>query len=282
MSPLRCGRNLMNNISFVIKNNISIGLFFVYLRHKNCVRMKRIPKRLDKCPIIESVLEIRFDSDFDRNIVFPVLYSLIRGDFMEPSSLPILQIPDSIREVDPNLRFQPYYRIVLKNDPNISLQIGPKVLAFCFTQHYEGWDVFKDYVLRYIRIFQEANIIKKVLRMGFRVINFFDWDIYQKGMNLMISLSGEEIPYNETALKTKFIKDNYESIVNIINSATLNNTQGKRVGSIIDIDTSIANCDDFFSKVSLYMDEAHSIEKSLFFNILTEEQINALNPEYDV
>lgn len=243
--------------------------------------MKRIPTKLDNCPIIESVLEIRFDSNIDRNIVFPILYSSISGDFQEPVALPILQIPDNIKEVDPNLCFQPYYRLALKDDPNVSLQIGPRVIAFSFTQSYKGWDAFKDYVTKYVGIFQGTNVIKKVLRMGFRVINFFEWDIYKKGTELKISLSGAEIPYTETALKTKFINGNYESTVNIINNATLNNIQNKKIGSVIDIDTCSIYCDNFFAKVSQYMDEAHSAEKSIFFNMLTDDQINDLKPTYD-
>lgn len=243
--------------------------------------MKRIPSKLDNCPIIESVLEIRFDSTYDRSIVFPILYSAINNDFLAPIPLPILQIPENIKAQDPNLVYQPYYRLTLKDDKNVSLQIGPRVIAFCFTQNYSGWDSFKSYVLKYVGIIQKTNIIKKVLRMGFRVINFFEWDIYKKGMELKISLSDSEIPYMETALKTKFTHGIYESTLNILNNATLNNVQGKRDGSVIDIDTCTVCCDDFFSEISKYMDEAHHVEKEIFFNLLTDDLINTLRPSYN-
>lgn len=243
--------------------------------------MRKIPTKLDNCPIIESVLEIRFDSSFDRSVVFPMLYSAISDDYLPPVALPILQIPENVRAMDPNLCFQPYYRLVLKEDQNVSIQIGPRVIAFSFTQKYKGWDAFKSYVTKYVGQFQNTGVIKKVLRLGFRVINFFDWDIYKKGIELQISLSGNSIPYHETALKTKFIDGLYESTVNIINNATLNNIKGNRVGSIIDIDTYSVHCDSFFDKISTYMDEAHSAEKGIFFNLLTEELIASLKPTYD-
>lgn len=243
--------------------------------------MKRIPSKLDNCPIIESVLEIRFDSALDRSVVFPILYSAISSDFQPPVPLPILQIPENIKTQDPNLFYQPYYRLVLKQDPNVSLQIGPRVIAFSFTQNYSGWDSFRDYVTHYVGIIKETNVIQKVLRMGFRVINFFDWDIYKKGIELKISLSGSEIPYAETTLKTKFVNGKYESTVNIINNAILNNTQGRRTGSVIDIDTCTIYCDNFFTNISQYMDEAHTTEKTIFFNLLTVDLINSFNPSYD-
>ncbi len=243
--------------------------------------MKRIPSKLDNCPIIESVLEIRFDSALDRSVVFPILYSAISHDFQAPIPLPILQIPENIKAQDPNLFYQPYYRVALKEDSNVSLQMGPRVIAFSFTQNYSGWDSFRNYVTKYVGIIQSTNVVKKVLRMGFRVINFFDWDIYKKGIELKISLSGSEIPYVETALKTKFVNGNYESTVNILNSANLNSAQGKRSGSVIDIDTCTIYCDSFFEKISQYMDEAHAVEKAIFFNLLTDDLINSFNPSYD-
>lgn len=243
--------------------------------------MRKIPTKLDNCPIIESVLEIRFDSSFDRNVVFPMLYSTISDDYLPPTPLPILQIPENVRATDPNLCFQPYYRLVLKEDPNVSIQIGPRVIAFSFTQNYKGWDAFKSYVTKYVGQFQKTDVIKKVLRLGFRVINFFDWDIYKKGIELQIFLSGNSIPYHETALKTKFIDGKYESTVNIINNATLNSINGNRLGSIIDIDTYSIRCESFFDMISTYMDEAHSAEKSIFFNLLTEELIAELKPTYN-
>lgn len=243
--------------------------------------MRKIPIKLEDCPIIESVLEIRFDSTFDRSVVFPMLYSVISGDFQAPMPLPALQIPENVRSTNPDLIFQPDYRLELKADPNVSIQIGPRVIAFSFTQRYQGWDSFKNYVTKYVGLFKSAGVIGKVLRLGFRVINFFDWDIYRNGLELNISLLGKEIPYLETALKTKFQDGLYESTVNIVNSATLNNVNGNRVGSIIDIDTYSVHCDNFFAMTSDYMDQAHSVEKNIFFNLLTEELINKLKPTYN-
>lgn len=243
--------------------------------------MKRIPSKLENCPIIDSVLEIRFDSAFDRNIVFPIIYSAISNDFTPPIALPIIQIPEDIKAQDPNLFYQAYYRLILKDNPNVSMQIGPRMIAFCLSQNYTGWDFFRSFVTKYVEIIQKTKVIKKVIRMGFRVINFFDWDIYKKGIELKISLSNKEIPYTETVLKTKFITGNYESTVNIINSANLTNAQTKRSGSVIDIDTYTIQCDNFFENVSHYMDEAHAAEKAIFFDILTDDLINFLNPTYN-
>jgi uncharacterized protein (TIGR04255 family) len=243
--------------------------------------MKRIPIKLNKCPIVESVLEFRFDSDVDREVVFPLLFSAISNDFQAPIALPILQIPENVKAMDPNLKDQPCYRLLLKEDSNFSLQIGPRVIAFSFNQNYRGWDAFKDYSTTYFTKLRATNVIKKVTRLGFRVINFFDWDIYKHGTEVSISLLGKEIPYEETTLRTKFIDGNYQSIVNIINNAQLNTPSGPKTGSVIDIDTSLINCENFFQKAPEYMDSAHAIEKKLFFNLLKDDLIESLEPTYN-
>lgn len=253
----------------------------IFVGHISVHVMKRIPVKLENCPIIESVLEIRFESDIDDNVVFPILYGAIKDDFKSPVALPVLQIPDNIKKSDPNLRFQPYYRLFLKGDDDVSLQIGPRVIAFSFTRQYKGWKSFMDYVSNQIGKLQTTQVIKRVTRIGFRVINFFEWDIYKKGIELSICLSGETIPYEETALKTKFIDGTYQSVVNIVNSAQLNNAFVAKTGSIIDIDTSTMYCEDFFNSIEKYMNEAHSIEKKIFFRLLTDELISQLIPSYD-
>lgn len=243
--------------------------------------MKRIPIKLGKCPIVESVLEFRFDSDVDRAIVFPVLFSSISNDFQEPIALPILQIPENVKAMDPNLKDQPCYRLLLKEDPSFSLQIGPRVIAFSFNQNYRGWDAFKDYAATYFAKLRGTNVIKRVTRLGFRVINFFDWDIYKRGTEVSISLLGKEIPYEETTLRTKFINGDYQSVVNIINNAQLNTPSGTKTGSVVDIDTCLLNCENFFMKAPEYMDKAHAIEKQIFFDLLKDDLIESLEPTYD-
>lgn len=242
--------------------------------------MKKIPIKLDSCPIIESVFEIRFDSDIDREVVFPLVYSAIEKDFQPPQPLQVLQIPENIRSIDPNLQFQPSYRLVSIGDPNVSLQIGPRVIVFGFTRDYKGWEAFLSYVTKYLGVLEGTKVIRSVQRIGFRVINFFDWDIFRKGTDLKISLAGKELPLLDTSLRTVFEDGDYKSTVNVINNATLNRPLSVRVGSIIDIDTSTTHCDEFFSNFTRYMGKEHDVEKSLFFSLLSDELILKLKPTY--
>ena len=67
------------------------------------------PKKITPCPIIESVVEIRFDSAIPAEAIFGVVYNAFNDIFPnKPINLPILQIPEQIRNSDPNLQYKPH------------------------------------------------------------------------------------------------------------------------------------------------------------------------------
>jgi len=239
------------------------------------------PLRLNKCPIIESIFEMRFESQHDANVVFALIYGALKDDFMKVESLPVAELPPTIRDNDPNLKFQPAYKLRHK-DNNSFLQIGAKMVGFSFMPTYTGWNDFKSFVSGYLQTIKSAGVVGRVLRIGFRVINFIDVDIFKENrIKLNISLEGNDIPYEETSLKTVFSEGNYHSNLSIINHAQLNSTNPVRSGSVIDIDTYSVLCENFFENITNFLDELHSAEKHVFFRLLTDKFLDTLQPEYE-
>ena len=88
---------------------------------------KRMPLRLEKCPLVDALIEIRFESSIIGSAIFGIIYNLIRNDYKGPvTNLPILQVPEQIRKNDPNLKFKPLYRIEAEK---YIIQIGDDVLC---------------------------------------------------------------------------------------------------------------------------------------------------------
>ena len=101
-----------------------------------------LPSRIEKCPLIDALIEFRFEAAIAKSAVFGVIYNLIRNDYRgNVINLPILQIPEQIREVDPNLKFKPLYRI--EGDKFI-IQIGYDVLSISSKMPYVGWPEFSQ------------------------------------------------------------------------------------------------------------------------------------------
>lgn len=242
----------------------------------------KIPTKLNLCPIIESVFEIRFDSVLDANIVFALIYGKLKDDFPRVETLPLSELPASMRDADPNLKYQPAYKLHYKDNENIVLQISAKAVGFSFSPEYCGWNDFSSFVIRYLNKIKEIGVISRVIRIGFRVINFIEGNVFDgEKINLKISLKDEEIPYKETSIKTIFSDGDCHSITMIFNEAQLKSVAPTKKGSVIDIDTFSVNCKNFFEDASSYLENVHSAEKKVFFNLLTENYLKSMQPIYE-
>lgn len=232
-----------------------------------------LPKQISPCPIIDALLEIRFVPNIHQNAVFGLIYNALQEDFPKVDNLPVLQIPEPIRNIDPNLKFKPYYKIT--NEEYV-VQIGPDVLSIASFPKYTGWNKFFTVISEVLNKIEETRVIKNVSRVGIRYINFFDDDIFNK-INLNVQLNNSIIDSRSTVVKTEIIQMEYISTLQIANSVI----NDERVGSIIDIDTSINNqLDDFFRNKEYIINKGHEFEKELFFSLLKDDFLESLNPEY--
>ena len=82
----------------------------------------KLPKKITPCPIVEAIVEVRFESDIPEDAIFGVIYSKFKEEYSDLEKTALLQLPEQIRSKDPSLKFKPYYK--LRNE-NFILQIGP-------------------------------------------------------------------------------------------------------------------------------------------------------------
>ncbi|NJW55502.1 TIGR04255 family protein, partial [Salinimicrobium oceani] len=101
----------------------------------------KLPKRIDPCPIVDALVEIRFSTKINSNAVFGLIYNSLQPEFESVENLPIQQLPEPVRSSDPNLRFKPHYRV---KSENFIVQIGPDVLTISSHPNYLGWTRFSE------------------------------------------------------------------------------------------------------------------------------------------
>ena len=242
-----------------------------------CIRDR---SRIEKCPLIDALIEFRFEAAIAKSAVFGVIYNLIRNDYRgNVINLPILQIPEQIREVDPNLKFKPLYRI--EGDKFI-IQIGYDVLSISSKMPYVGWPEFSQHSLSLINKIIQEGIIKRVSRLGHRYINFFRGDITN---SLTMSFSMTEKYVSENLLIRTDVRDgNFMNTLQFANNANYrpNPNTSEIVGSLIDIDTSREYSDNFFiENREQEINMAHECEKKLFFSLLKPTFLETLNPTFE-
>lgn len=232
-----------------------------------------LPKEISPCPIIEAIIEIRFETEINPNAIFGIVYNEFRKDFPKVENLPILQIPEQLRLVDINLRHKPHYKI---SNEYFSIQIGPDIISFSPYPIYSGWDNFSKQIFEVLERISTIQVIKKLTRIGIRYINFFSEEIFSK-INISVCVNTEKINYINTAVRTEIKKGNFSNTLQIANNINLPN----KSGSVIDIDTFInISLEDFYLRSKEIINEGHLIEKELFFSLLSEDLLNSLNPKY--
>lgn len=84
----------------------------------------RLPIKIDPCPIVNAFAEIRFSSPVPPDAVFGIVYNRLKPRYPQSRSLPVLQLPEAIRQADRKLRYDAQYH--LEGDDFI-VQVGPRV-----------------------------------------------------------------------------------------------------------------------------------------------------------
>lgn len=235
-----------------------------------------IPSKLTNDPVVETVIEIRFDSVLPSDAVFGVFYSVLRDIFPEYKNLPVLQVPENIRSNDPNLRFAPLYALM---KGNFQFNIGGRVASLVTKNPYSGWDAFSTLAIECFEKIKSTGVIKSIDRFGLRYINFFEEKIFDK-LNMSINTPFENDPFAKN-ITLHHLNNGFTTKILIADNAQQVANNLVRKGSIIDIDTYSEGQVDFFSNISEMLNRAHDEEKTCFFSLLKNDFVSELGPIYE-
>jgi uncharacterized protein (TIGR04255 family) len=236
-----------------------------------------IPKKITPCPIIECAIELRFRTSVEPGAVFGIVYTAFRNEYPNVEKMPILNVPEQIRLVDPNMVYQPWYRL---RNGGFLLSIGPKKVALGKVGEYPGWSLFSIRLHKVVETLRGLGIVDEVERVGLRYINFFDFDIFDK-IKLVVSIDNVSVTSNQTLVRVTIPGQRYKSQMHVTNQASVIVEKTNRTGSIIDIDTFLeTDLKDFFQNSISIIEEGHTEEKEVFFSLPKNDFLQTLNPEY--
>ncbi len=236
---------------------------------------KKFPKRINPCPIIQAVVELRFDSSYPHSAIFGVIYKEVNKEYPQLQELPILQLPEDIRNNDPALMFKPHYRLSSENH-DFFIMVGARVISISNLKPYAGWNVFSERIRDLIAKVEKTKIIDNYTRIGIRYINAFNYNIFKK-INLSIKM-GKNLDDLNTAVRLEFPKNEFICALQLANNTDIKNMDGCVKGSVIDIDTFIENPK---KGVKDLINKGHLECEQFFFSLLKKDFINnELNPEF--
>jgi uncharacterized protein (TIGR04255 family) len=218
---------------------------------------ERLPVKIDPCPIVEAILEIRFVTSESWPTLPGLLFARIRDRYPEQKDLPQFHSRDFL------------------------IQFGPRVVSLATkSKDYPGWPALETEMTWLVSELQRIGFVLEGERLGVRYVNFFNFDVFEK-LVLEISAGTKKLTSGELSVTTVLTRRPLTSRLLVANSAILGTGDDARSGSILDVDVWLGSLDfDLFENGLAKFGEAHLFEKEIFFGLLKPDFLATLNPIY--
>jgi len=245
-----------------------------------------LPIKLTKEPLIDAIFEVRFSSKIPAATILPgFLFNKLEGD-KAINQFPVAQLPKQVRDADPNLKYAPISNI---DWTRFFINIGDHSLSVSCKYPYSGWNNFKDAIVRIVNTLAECKIVDAVERYSMKYIDIFPTSEYAEKFSMLnssVTLAGHTLSNESFQLRIEIPKDGLIHAVQLASSAQVALHTGEaREGLIVDVDTiamqNNISMDELLDDFSNKLDFIHLANKTMFFDCLKPEAIQALEPIYE-
>lgn len=246
--------------------------------------MAKIPKRLKRDPIVEALIEIRFQTDALPEVVIGKLVSHKKWANGAVTRLPTADIPAPIRNQDPALQVLPILEIRPAGNSRI-VKIGERVLSYHVTKPYPGWGVFQPEIAETLDFVFAVFPGMQASRLGFRYINAFTTADHQMegidALNLRIEVSNKPVPPPINLNYGLNHTSQHRSLVRLA-SKEFATVPGVVAAALADIDifTPDGVVIESAAGAKGWVDRAHGALKEEFFNLFSETMFKNLVEEW--
>jgi uncharacterized protein (TIGR04255 family) len=248
------------------------------------------PCRLRREPIIEALSEIRFSGNKEVGSLLPgLLLPKFRDKFGSFERLPHSELPSQLREVNPAFSHIPLYRL---SGPGGSLAIGDRVLQVIAPEEYPGWKTFQPLVTTVWKEAIATGLLGTIERVSVKYVNFFAVSDSLDGTpavhdlseitRALVKVGSHQVKKDFVQLKIELHENDCTTIVQIVNPALVQRPAAPpERGLILDIDTIYkVDKDAAIDDLSAAVDAAHTEEKRVFFELLSESTLKQCEPTY--
>ena len=229
------------------------------------------PSKITPDPIVETVVEIRFESQFSSQKVADKLLVEFSKDFPESKDLPLAEFPQTFRDQDPQLRYVPFKQLFKSSIDKVSLQFGGRSISILNKNGYLGWSILKDHVQSMMKGLRNAGVVSKYERIGIRYLNVFDANILKK--MITVNFSGPLKKMDDEKIDFRFIvkQGDFQAALKLSNDVRKMVDDKIVEASLIDIDSFIEGFPE--GKIESLVEDLHLFEKKIFFALMDEEYV---------
>ena len=236
------------------------------------------PIRIEPCPIVEAVFEVRFVGPESWETVPGLLYAQIREKYNEQQIMPGPLVSEESRRQDPALPYTPRMQFLSKD---FRIQLGPRVVTLVTKpMTYPGWQAIQEELGWFIQRIKAAGFVGETERLGVRYIDFFEGDVFPN-LRLHVAVNDQPLYGHETDVRTVSQGGKIFISLRINNAIVFSSPQGPKPGSMVDLDGWLGPLEvDLFENGLAQFGETHHAIKRLFFGLLKPEFLATLNPVY--
>ncbi|UFU10070.1 TIGR04255 family protein [Ideonella dechloratans] len=248
---------------------------------------KPLPLKLKKEPLVEAACQLRVSSSVALNTFFPgLLLAKHQADVSDIQQLPTAMIPEQMRATQPEMSFVALVQLKFKG---VLVLIGERSVTISNAAPYLGWSGFKPLIEEVFHDLLSSKLVPWVERYSIKYTNVLKAGEalnHLEALDWSLKIGDLTLNKNATFLRTETLTDGLTTIVSIGGGVTVQAAgQAPVQGSLIDIDTVCAsnpqNTDMFLASMSSELDRIRGVNKAAFFECLTNEAINALDPVYE-
>ena len=248
----------------------------------------KLPKSLEREPLLDALCEIRFEGSGPLPDILPGIIFREYDGILSLQRLPLAEVPLPMRASDPRLQFAPIQEI---NFPKYKILIGDRSVAIRCNLPYPKWLNFKKDILSTTEFLHKfSNIIGgAVNRFSIKYVNLIEsttlTDQISK-INLEIKLGSSSVSDNHINMQVYQNDGDILHIISVITGANGNLTDGRNVdGIVVDID-SIMNASsekvhDLHCWIEENIENLKQSNKKLFFEFLKPATLNDMGPDYE-
>jgi len=247
------------------------------------MQMDKLPKKLEKDTIVETIFEVRFTSKTTAiaNILLGLLFQEFRSEFPKVERLGVAELPQQIIQSDANIRYAHHYKLV---GDRFALQIGEHVCSISCPRPYVGWSEFQPKIIELLEFLNKADLIDLPERFSVKYVNVVPTDSEGTLDGLRLSVAADNFELNDRPLnlRTEILEGDFHNLVQISSRITAKIRGAEEInGVLLDIDTIYrGKFQDIWSEIPALLEEAHSVEKQVFFGLLTKDTIEKLGPHW--
>lgn len=200
--------------------------------------------------------------------------------------LPAAEIPQPIRDQDPNLAFSPVIRL---DWDKFTISFGDRNLVIACKLPYPKWPDFKDAILAIVAKVAQVGIAGPVERFSVKYVNLIQAPTLADQIakiNLAVRVGDVEAKDDNLSIQVHRNEGDTLHIMSVLTGAQGRIPDGKIVfGVVVDIDSiRTAHFPDFgafAAKLEPAVESLRQANKIKFFSCLTEATINEMGPKYD-